>query len=188
MNCDTLANPLHPSAKKMKELTSLKIKQDEHHLAISKLQWLSSLYYDDEIGIYLSSKMIKGSLKASAKKEKKGMQTKAIIVDCLPGTPLLPYQGKKLEDLWQQVNKKGEQIYAHTEAVNVKRTKVMKTRPIFNIWEAKFEILLDTEILSESDFKRILERAGYEYGFGDLRPQMANGIYGKFKLEDMKEI
>ena len=70
MNCDTLANPLHPTTKKMKEITSLKTKQDEHHLAIAKLQWEASLYYDDENGVYLSSKMIIGCFRASARKEK----------------------------------------------------------------------------------------------------------------------
>ena len=74
MNCDTLANPLHPTTKKLKEFTGLKTKQDEHHLAIAKLQWEASLYYDDEIGVYLSSKMIIGCLRASARKEKKGLQ------------------------------------------------------------------------------------------------------------------
>ncbi|MGE5196039.1 MAG: hypothetical protein ACM3JI_01760 [Anaerolineae bacterium] len=188
MNCDTLANPLHPTTKKMKELTSLKTKQDEHHLAIAKLQWLAGLYYDDEIGVYLSSKMIIGCLRASARKEKKGLMMKAVIVDCLPGTPLLPYEEKKPEDLWNVKNKKDEQVYAHTASVNVQRAKTMRTRPIFNTWEAKFEIMLNTEILSEVDFKRILERAGFEYGIGELRPQLANGTYGRFKLEEMKEI
>lgn len=188
MNCDTMANPLHPLTKKHKELTGLKKKQDEHHMAIAKIQWEASLYYDEDIGVYLSSKMIIGCLRASARKERMGLLMKAVIVDCIPGTPLIPYQNKTPEELWNTKNKKGEQIYVFSEAINVQQSKTMRTRPIFPTWEAKFNIMLNTEILSESDFKRTLERAGIEYGFGELRPQMATGVCGRFKLEEMKEI
>jgi len=188
MKCDTLANPLHPTTKKMKEFTALKSKQDEHHMAIAKLQWEASMYYDDEIGVYLSSKMIIGCMRASARKEKKGLQMKAVIVDCIPGTPLIPYEGMTQIKLWGLKNKKEQQIHVFTECVNVQKSKTMRTRPIFNIWEVKFDILLNTEILSEIEFKRILERAGFEYGIGELRPQLATGICGRFKLEEMKEV
>jgi hypothetical protein len=188
MNCDTLANPLHPTTKKMKEFTGLKSKQDEHYLAIAKLQWEASMYYDDEIGVYLSSKMIIGCMRASARKEKKGLQMKAVIVDCIPGTPLIPYEGMTQVKLWSLKNKKDQQMHVFTECVTVQKSKTMRTRPIFNIWEVKFEVLLNTEILSEIEFKRILERAGFEYGVGELRPQLATGICGRFKLEEMKEI
>jgi len=187
-NCDVLANPLHPTTKKLKEITSLKNKQDEHHIAIAKLQWEASLYYDEEIGLYLSSKMIIGCLRASARKEKKGRQMKALIVDCLPGTPLIGYEGMTPVKMWNVKNKKNEQTYVFTEAVNVQRSKTMRTRAILPQWEVKFEVLLNTEILSELEFKRILERAGFEYGFGELRPQLATGIFGRFKLNEMKEL
>ena len=188
MNCDTLANPLNPMTKKMRELTGLKNKQDEHHLAIAKIQWNASLYYDEEIGVYLSSKMIIGCLRASARKEKKGLHMKAVIIDCIPGTPLIPYNKKSPDELWNTLNKKEEQIYVFTEAVTVQRAKTMRTRPIFNKWEAKFNLLLNTEILSEVELKRIIERAGFEYGIGELRPQLATGICGRFELVEMIEL
>lgn len=187
-NCDTLANPLHPTTKQLKEITSLKTKMDEHHLAIAKLQWRASLYYDEDLGVYLSSKMIIGCLRASARKEKKGLHMKALIVDCVLGTPLLPYRDMSPEKLWSLKNKKDEQIHVFTESVNVQRAKTMRTRPIFNNWEVKFEALLNTEILSEIELKRIIERAGFEYGFGELRPQLASGTCGRFELVFMKEI
>lgn len=187
-NCDTLANPLNPMTKKLKEITSLKTKQDEHHLAIAKLQWEASLYYDEDIGIYLSSKMIIGCLRASARKEKKGLKIKAVIVDCIPGTPLIGYEGKTPAQLWNIKNNKGDQVHVFTETVNVQRAKTMRTRAIFPKWEVKFNVLLDTEILSEAEFRRIIECAGFEYGFGELRPQLATGICGRFNLESMKEI
>lgn len=188
MHKDTLADPLHPLKKEMKQLSSIKTKQDEHYLAMAKIEWLAGLYYDDEIGLYLSSKMIIGCLRASARKEKKGLQMKALIIDCLPGASLIGYEGKTPDDLWKTKNAKGEQIHVFTESVNVQKSKTMRTRPIFHKWEVKFKISLDTEILSEDEFKRILERAGFEYGVGELRPQLATGVYGRFELVEMKEI
>ena len=188
MGNDIAANPLHPTAKRLKEITCLKTKQDEHHLAIAKLQWESSLYYDEQIGVYLSSRMIMGCLKASARKEKKGLQLKAVIIDCYPGTPLIPYEKMSQEKLWAEKNKKGEQIYVHSELVTTQQSKVLRTRPIFHRWEAKFELFLNIEILSEKDFKRILERAGFEYGLGELRPQLVTGTCGRFEVVEMKEI
>ena len=188
MHCDTLANPLHPLKKKMKEITSIKTKQDEHYLAMAKLEWMAGLYYDEDIGVYLSSKMLTGCFRASARKEKKGLQMKAVIIDCIPGTPLIGYEKMSPDKLWSVTNKKGEQVHVFTESVNVQRAKTMRTRPIFQNWEVKFNILLNTEIMSEDEIKRIIERSGFEYGVGELRPQLATGIYGRFKLEDMKEI
>ena len=185
---DTLANPLSPMTKKMKEISSLKTKQDAHYLAMAKIEWEAGLYYEEEIGLYISSKMLSGCFKASAKKEKKGKDTKGIIIDCVPGTPILPYEGMTPESLWNVKNKKGEQVHVFTESVRVQRARVMRTRPIFPSWEAKFEILLDTEILEENICKVIIERAGFEYGLGELRPQLATGICGRFKLEEMREI
>lgn len=189
LNNDTLANPLHPMSKKVKSITCLKNKQDEHHLAIARLTWEASLYYDEEeLGIYLPSKMIAGCFKASAKKEKKGTATKAIIIDAPLGVPLIPYQNYSPEKLWSITNKKENQVHVHSATVTVQKAKTMRTRPIFPTWEVKFNIFLNVDILSEQECLRIIERAGFEYGFGEMRPQLAAGTYGRFKLEKMEQI
>jgi hypothetical protein len=188
MGNDTLANPLHPLKKQMSAITSIKKKQDEHHLSIAKLGWQASLYYDEEIGVYISSKMLLGCFKSSAREEKKGMMMKAVIIDCPIGAPLIPYEKMTPEKLWNMKNKKGEQVHVHTEAVNVQKAKTMRTRAIFSTWEVKFNIYLNVEILSIAELKRIIERAGFEYGMGECRPQKVTGVFGRFNLEEMKEI
>ncbi len=188
MNCDRLANPLDPQTKRLKELTCLKKKQDEHHLAMSKIEWGARMYYDDEIGVYISSKMIGGCWRASARKEKKGLLMKAVIVDCMPGTPIIDYIGKSQEELWSIVNKKGEHVHAFIESVNVQRAKTMRTRPIFHNWQIKFDILLNVELLSERELEIIIRRAGFDFGMGDCRPELATGIFGRYSLELMQEI
>lgn len=188
MNCDRLANPLDPQKKKLSELTSIKKKMDEHYLAMSKIEWQARMYFDDDLGLYISSKMIAGCFRASARKEKKGMLMKAVIIDCMPGTPIIQYKNKTQEELWALINKKGEHVHAFIESVNVQRAKTMRTRPIFHNWEIKFELLLNVELLSERELELIIKRAGFDFGMGDCRPELATGIFGRFNLESMVEL
>jgi hypothetical protein len=59
---------------------------------------------------------------------------------------------------------------------------------LFPKWEIKFDLFLNTEILSEKNLKNIINVAGFESGIGDLRPEKATGQYGRFTLEGFKEI
>lgn len=188
MHKDTLADPLHPLKKQMSQITSIKKKTDEHHLAIARLEWEAGLYYDEEIGMYISSKMMMGAIKAAARSEKKGKDTKCITIDCALGIPIIGYEKITPDELWKIVNKKGEQVHVFTENVTVQRAKVKRTRPIFPKWEVSFDVYLNTEIMEERDFKTILERAGLYMGIGECRPQLVTGTYGRFTIENMKLI
>src|SRR5215469_12842136 len=81
MHCDKACDPLHPICKAQKEISSIRKKTDEHHIALSKLDFEAALYYDDKLGIYMPSKCLRGCIKAAAKKYKLGKQTKAIMLD-----------------------------------------------------------------------------------------------------------
>jgi len=188
MHSDRLANPLHPLAKKLKEISCLKQKKDEHHLAMARIEFEGGLYYSDDIGIYMPSKCLMGCFKAAARKFKLGKQTKAITIDCVPGTPLLGYEKLDPEGLWSILNKKGEQTHVFSESVVVQQKRIMRTRPIFHNWEVEFEVYLNVELLSIQQFKTILETAGFEYGLCELRPEKATGVYGRFELVELTEI
>ena len=184
MHCDKACNPLHPITKKMKEITCIKKKTDEHHLALSRIEFEASMYYDENLGIYMPSKCLQGCIKSSAKKFKKGRQTKAIILDEPIGYPLIPFKGKDIDYLYNETNKSGERPYVFIENVVV---GMARTRPIFHKWEVKFGLFLDTELLPEQELQTIIETAGYEYGLCELRPERATGSYGKFELISFQE-
>ena len=188
MHCDTLCNPLHPLKKKMSEITAIKKKHDEHHIAMSKIEFEAGMYFNDDIGIYMPSRNLQGCLKAAAKKYKKGKQTKAVVMDEAIGYPLLPYAGKTIDDLYTDTNKKGDRPYVFIQSINVDMKKIMRTRPIFHKWEVKFGLYLDPELLPVTDLKMITETAGYEFGLCEMRPQLATGNYGKFEIVDFKEV
>lgn len=188
MNCDKGCDPLDPITKKKKEISGVKSKTDEHHLLMARLDWEQSLYYHHSIGVFLSSKTLMGCLKAAARKTKQGKLMKAVLFDFAMGTPISGFEKTTPEQLWKMVDKNGDQLHSFRDCVTIDNKKIMKVRPIFAKWDVKFNLGLDTTLLSANDLKRIISTAGAEFGIGDMRPEKAAGQYGKFKLEDFKEI
>lgn len=188
MHSDRGCNPFNPLTKKMKQISSIKNKKEDHFLAMSRIEFELGLYYDEEIGVYLPSKCLMGCIKAAARKQKKGKDTRGISIDCAIGTPLIGHEKSTPEKLWEVVGKNGEQKYVHVEAVKVMRAKIMRTRPIFHSWEVKFDLYLDTECFTAEELKAIIITSGFECGLCEMRPEKATGSYGRFSLESMKEI
>lgn len=188
MHCDKACNPLHPITKKMKEITSIRKKTDEHHLALSRIEFEAATYYDENIGIYMPSKCLQGCIKAAAKKYKLGKQTKAVILSEAVGYPLEPHSKKSIEDLYQYTNKSGDHTYVFIENLVVGTARIMRTRPIFSEWKVNFALYLDPELLPENELRMILDTAGNEYGLCELRPGRATGNYGKFKIARFEEV
>ncbi len=187
MHCDKACNPLYPLSKKIKEITCLRKKTDDHHLALARLEFEAALYFDKKIGVYMPSKCLQGCIKAAAKKFKLGKQTKAVILDEALGYPLISYKDQNVESLYNDVNEEGERTYVYVENLVVGMSRIVRTRPIFQKWEVKFSLILDTELLPEKDLEMILETAGYEYGLCELRPGRATGNYGTFTVEEFKK-
>lgn len=187
MHCDKYCNPLHPEAQKLKKITSLRKKNDEHYISMSKLEWTGGLYYDEEIGIHIPSKCIRGALKAAARKSRKGSQINGIIIDCAIGTPIIGLEKHTPETLFEIRNKNGEQSHVFCEHVVVNKARILRTRPIFNKWEIKFDVILDSDLCDEKDMRDFFDTAGFECGIGELRPQRLTGTYGRFSVKEIKE-
>lgn len=188
MCSDRLVNQLDPLTKEKKAMTSLKSKQDEHLLALAKIEWIGALYYDESLGLYIPSKCLRACFKAAAKKFKKGMKTKAITFDAFLGSPIIGYEGMTPEKLWEKKNKNGIQSHVHAVSVVINKSRVISTKPILHQWETKFVLHLNTEILSLAELEQIMSTAGFEYGIGAERPERATGNYGQFSIEEVKEI
>lgn len=67
--------------------------------------------------------------------------------------------------------------------------RILAHRPCFHDWELSFEAELDTDIMNESLFRDILDKAGKAIGLGDFRPD-CKGPFGKFVVIewDVKDI
>lgn len=65
--------------------------------------------------------------------------------------------------------------------------RIMRHRPRFDQWGARFEILLDDNLLSGEMAQQLLQEAGQSIGVGDFRPEK-RGPFGRFLVSSWKEI
>jgi hypothetical protein len=68
-----------------------------------------------------------------------------------------------------------------TRAVRIPSTggRILAHRPVFNDWQLKFEIELDTDLMTVKLLREIIDAAGKRIGLGDFRPA-CKGPFGKF--------
>ena len=170
-----LANPLDPAAKAMKAVSSKRVKTDDDHEELARLEHLGSLYYDPEIGPYLPGQNIERCLVDAAKVTKSGVKvTRGVFVST--NINPLAYKGPRTpEDLWADEN------FRHMASVKVQQNRVMRCRPMFRQWRTEAEGTLDTRVLSLDELQGIADTSGAMIGIGDYRPR-----YGRFTAEVTK--
>jgi hypothetical protein len=69
---------------------------------------------------------------------------------------------------------------------NVK-ARIITIRPKWTNWKAKFNLLVDNDTITTETIKEIIINAGNSIGIGSFRPTN-NGMFGRFGLENIKEI
>lgn len=65
--------------------------------------------------------------------------------------------------------------------------RVMRHRPRFDQWGARFELLVDDQLLSPDMAHQLLSEAGQSIGIGDFRPEK-RGPFGRFMVTAWKEV
>lgn len=177
------ANPLDPYAKKMKEINSIRKKQERHYQELSDIEWEAYLYWDDELGVYMPSQNLFAMLIKGSKKLKLGPFITAAMVNTPIGCPIITKNGKNLVALQASPENRFQNL------VTINRAKIVKTRPIFKNWEMEIPLELDDSMLSVEQLKQIFTLCGKMIGMGDWRPASPQnpGIYGKFIVEEFKE-
>ena len=73
-------------------------------------------------------------------------------------------------------------------AVTIPATKgrIMRYRPRFNEWGARFDLLLDDNALDAEMAHQLLNEAGQSIGIGDFRPEK-RGPFGTFRVVRFEE-
>lgn len=171
------ANPMDPIARKLKEITAVRKKIDVHYEAIQKLSYEGSVYYDDELGIYIPTKWIGAVIRQAAKLERRGKSCAGIVIDEPLGSTIVPYKGKTIEQMWNTMDSAGNRVYVSNMLVRVDKSKVVRTRALFPQWEISFNALINTELLSIDDLTRFLERGGLLIGMGDYRVEKRGNLW-----------
>ena len=73
------------------------------------------------------------------------------------------------------------EVDARPVTIPATKGRVMRYRPRFDCWGAKFTLALNDQMLSVEDAHRLLSEAGESIGIGDFRPEK-RGPFGTFRV------
>jgi hypothetical protein len=78
------------------------------------------------------------------------------------------------------------EVDARPVTIPATKGRIMRYRPRFDQWGAKFSLMLDDNSLSIEDAHRLLDEAGQFIGIGDFRPEK-RGPFGCFRVTRFEE-
>lgn len=179
------ADPLNSFAKRMKKISSKKNKTEEDHMELAKIEWYASLYLDKDGRPCWPSENIESMLVYAAKKIRKGTDAKAAVF-IEENAPII-YEGPKNADsLWIFRSFDNNPFISRVPAV-VNRSRVMRTRPIFNEWSLEFDVNFLPDMFDEQQIIDTVETAGRVIGLSDWRPKYGRFIVEKTEIKKEKE-
>lgn len=172
-----LANPLNKFTKALKKVSAKKAKTDVDHMEMAKIEFLGSLYVDEEEHPIMPSEGIEAIIRSGAKKSKEGKVVQS-AVQCTSDARL-EYEGPKTpNELWEAGGEDEVSPYAHQTMVKVGMSKILRTRPVFKNWSATIDLAYNPELCDDEQITKWLEVAGEQCGAYDWRPK-----FGRFSVE-----
>lgn len=168
------ADPLNKFAKAMREVSSKRKKTEADYEEMARIEFIAGLYMDAN-GPVIPSRMIEATITNGAKTSKLGKLAQAGVIADRHAT--LEYDGpREASALFE------DERFRFSVPVKIGQQKVVRTRPIFNEWQAELTIQYLDDVINQRDLMTAIRNAGTYAGFGDWRPR-----YGRFVLEaDMK--
>ena len=171
MHNEQLADPLNEHSKALKALTKKRNKTDEDHLAVSKVEFMGSLYWQEDIGPHVPERCLERMLRDAASKSKQGKAVLSALIVTDPAK--LEYKGPRLPSaMWDAGG------FVLRASVGVGQQRVIRSRPIFRDWSLTFTVMFDENVLEERDVDGFVELAGRLVGLLDWRPK-----HGRFTVE-----
>ena len=168
-----VANPRNRYAKSMKQISGKRKKVDADYDALAKLEWLSSLYFANN-DLIIPDYVLEAVFIGGAKKSRRSPEIKAGMF--FTNHASLQFDGKPSEINLEELEKLFDQgNYLHEAIVRVGQAKVVRTRPIFRVWECEAVAQYDPSLTNLDAIKEIADDAGRQVGIGDWRPK-----YGRF--------
>jgi hypothetical protein len=177
------ANPFDEQARKIKTISQKRKKTDEDHELLARLQFESSAYYDEQIGMYLPVDNLLKCCENGAAKYKEATLVKSQVL-------IKGFVGKQLDNAAAKIicdcPKTLEEIYADKRFVSLRmgkipgsRTSILVARPIFAEWAVEF--LCEYSGLTRERLMDYWTAAGRLVGIGAWRPR-----HGLFTAEVIK--
>lgn len=180
------ADPLNEYAQAKKKITSKRSNKTEADYALlQELDFKSSLYWDDDIGLHIPAENLQKMILESARALDK-MKAKKQIVGHSIEDFMIPLDVKNAKDFDALV---ADPSLRYVTIVTVQKAKNPSCRAKFNEWAFKLLISVDDEIVNPTEVKAWWEYAGKRVGVGARRPYGPTpGSYGKFIVESFEEV
>lgn len=162
-------NPLNPISREMKKITAIRKKTDEDQVKLSDLEWEVGLYWHDDVGLYIPAENIEATIREGAKARKKGKDIVRALNVMEMMVPLDIGENLTKEQL------RDDYRFRDVRSMKVKMSRVMRTRPRFNMWRCDFTATYDESAIDLQTIVDAIEYAGKYVGLCDSRPK-----YGQF--------
>jgi hypothetical protein len=177
------ANPFDPQARGIKTISQKRKKTDEDHENLARLQFYSSAYYDDDIGMYMPVDNLLKCCEHGAAKYKEATLVKSQVL-------IKGFVGKELDNGAARIIYSGprklEELYADKRFVSLRmgkipgrKTSILIARPIFMEWSIEF--LCEYSDITRERLMDYWKAAGRLVGIGAWRPR-----HGLFATEFIK--
>lgn len=165
MHGNGLADPISEDAKRMKRLSGKRIKTDEDHIAMRRIEFESSLYLDPDEGPYLPGPNIAKALLMAARIRRNGPKVERGLILVSPVNPLRYDGPRDVSGLWSDLK------FRHTAPAKLNgKATVIRCRPVFTEWSCTATALLNPSVLPADELADIVNDAGQMVGVGDWRP------------------
>lgn len=82
---------------------------------------------------------------------------------------------------------KGFEVDSRPVTIPATKGRVMRHRPRFDNWGARFELLVNDDLLEVETAHQLLTEAGLSIGIGDFRPEK-RGPFGTFRVTRWEEV
>lgn len=181
MHSSQLASPLNEFAVAMKDITGkpAKSKTEEDWRNLAHLEFMGSIYLDDNGVPAIPGELIEACIRDGARKTRKGKDVLAgVLCDgCWP----LKYKGPTdPEELFE------DKRFVDSRTVGVKQNKVLRTRPRFDEWKCEFVVEYLPDLVNLKDLQKWITTAGQIVGIGDYRPRF--GRFSVVKFAALKSV
>jgi len=177
------ADPLDPYAQQIKKITQKKSKTDDDYRDLGELEFMSGLYWSDDIGLYMPADNLQRMFLDGAKKIKRGRDTSAAMIDEEFGAQIITDGHMDLEKL------KANPRFRHRGPARIRGSTTIRVRPMVPTgWKMAFHILLDETLMNFETMEEILHICSSRIGMGDWRPGAPKvpGTFGKFIVDSIK--
>ena len=163
MHSPKTVNPLHPMALELKKYTGKRKKTEDDLQKISELEWEAGLYYDEANGLHIPVECLQKTLENGAKLFKAGKDIQRYVQFTGAVAPLdigVPFDLEKMRHDFK---------YYDTRSVTVMRSRVIRTRPRFDVWKCDFDLLFDETHIDVSTIAKAFENGGQYVGLCEAR-------------------